>query len=305
MCSASELSHPPTFHQMKDASKKNGPYDSAIYDALKYTENDVERLIKENNPIYIIGAAYQYDKLKSISFLKKFFPLIKDNPAGLSLFISCALQKYEQSLNIDFDDLTKRLINIDSENSCGYYFRAYYFAKLNQADECLQYIRKGNSKKTFNNYFAELSNISIKTSLFLGYSEYVAQNYALGLQDDIMIYSGLSKYLTQKMQKPIFTIECLKMGMILRKNSKTLLNDLLSYAVQLRALKKMKGKENDIKTIEREKNESWKILEIAHTIEDTYNIPENRQVEYFNDLYSKSETYAILKLAKEYPVKIQ
>jgi len=120
-----------------------------------------------------------------------------------------------------------------------------------------------------------------------------------------MIFSGLSKYLTQKALRPEFKIECLKMGVILRKNSKTLLNDMLSYAVQLRALKDMKGKESEVRAVEEAKKDSMKALEIAHAIEEEYDIPENRQVEYFNDLYSRSETYAILKLAKEYPVNKQ
>lgn len=89
---ASEVSHPPTFQQMKDASTGESCDDSAIYEALKYTDNDVKRLKKQNNDLYIIGAAYQYDKPKALGFLKQFLPLIENNPIGLSLLLSCALQ---------------------------------------------------------------------------------------------------------------------------------------------------------------------------------------------------------------------
>jgi hypothetical protein len=304
-CSASEVTHPPTFQQIKSGSNEVGCGDSAIYEALKYTDNDVKILKKQNNYKYILGAAYQYDKEKTIPFLNEYFTLIEKDPAGLSLLISCALQEYEHVQKINFEQLTEKLIYTDPENSYAYYLKAYYFSKIDNAGECLSYMRRANNKKIFNNYFTELSNISIKTSLFLGYSKYVAQYYALGLQHDIIIFSGLSKYLTQKGRKPEFKMECLKMGMILRKNSKTLLNDFISFAVQLRALKELKGKESEIKSVEQEKDESSKILEIAHSIEETYDIPESRQVEYFNDLYSKSETYAIIKLSKEYPVKKQ
>lgn len=305
ICGASEVTHPPTFQQMKDASDAESHNSSAVYEALKYTENDVNLLISQNIPDYIIGAAYQYDKPKTISFLKDHFALLKNRPAGLSLFISCALQEYENLQNINFEELTEMLIKADPENSCSYYLKAYYFSKLDNTGKCLSYVKKANRKTIFNNYFTDLSNISIDTSLFLGYSKFVAQNYALGLQHDIMIFSGLSKYLTHKALRPEFKIECLKMGVILRNNSKTLLNDLLSYAVQLRALKDMKGKESEVRAVEKNKKDSMKVLEIAHAIEDEYDISENRQVEYFNDLYSQSETYAILKLIKEFPVNIQ
>ena len=298
-CNASEVSHPPTFQQVKNAS------DPDVYEALKYTENDIKKLISQNIPDYIIGAAYQYDKPKTVSFLKDHFALLENRPAGLSLFISCALQEYKKLQNINFEELTEMLIKADPENSYSYYLKAYYFSKIDNTDKCLSYVKKANRKRICNNYFTELSNISINTSLFLGYSKFVAQNYALGLQHDIMIFSGLSKYLTQKALRPEFKIECLKMGVILRKNSKTLLNDMLSYAVQLRALKDMKRKDSEVRAVEEAKKDSMKALEIAHAIEDEYDIPEKRQVEYFNDLYSRSETYAILKLEKEYPVNKQ
>jgi hypothetical protein len=305
ICHASEVSHPPTFQQMKDASNGENCDESAIYEALKYTDNDVNYLKKNNNFIYIIGAAYQFDKPKAISFLKQFLPLIENNPIGLSFLISCALQEDDPAKSIDLEHLTEQLINIDPGNSNVYYLKAYFFSKLNNADKCLYYMRKASNISNFNNYYTELSNISIKTSLFLGYSKIAAQSYALGLQHDIMIYSELSKYLAQNKQAPEFQIECFKMGVTLRKNSKTLLNDLISYAVQLRALKQMKGRENEIKAVEKERKKSLDILETIQVIDEAYDIPEDRQVEYFNDLYSKSETYAIIKLMKEYPLNSQ
>jgi hypothetical protein len=81
ICSASEVSHPPTFQQMKDASNPESRGGSAIYEALKYNANDVKLLISRRNPDYIIGAAYQYDKHKIISFLKDYFPLLSGNMA--------------------------------------------------------------------------------------------------------------------------------------------------------------------------------------------------------------------------------
>ena len=303
ICSASEVSHPPTFQQMKNASSKEGCGDSAIYEALKYTDNDIKLIKNQHDYRYIIGAAYQYDKQKTVSFLKEYLPLIENNAVGLSLFISSALQNFEQIQNIDFESYTERLIKIDPENSYTFYIKAYYLSKVNDADKCLFYLREGNRRKIFNNFLIELSNISIKTSLFLGYSKFAAQNYALGLQHDIGVFSELSKYLTQKTLKPDFKIECLKMGMVLRKNSKNILNDLLSLAVKLRALKEMENKENEIRAIEKERQESWELIETANAIEETYDIPEDRQVEYYNDVYSESETYAILKLLKEFPLE--
>lgn len=302
ICHASEVSHPPTFQQMKDASSGESCDDAAVYEALKYTDIDVKHLTSQNDINYIIGAAYQYDKSNAISFLNKYLPLIENNPIGLSLFISCALQEDDPAKNIDLEHLTEQLIKIDSGNGYVYYLKAYYYSKLNNADKCLYYMQKANSAGRINNYFTELSNISIKTSLFLGYSKFAAQSYALGLQHDIMIVSGLSQYLSQMKGATEFQIECMKMGVILRNNSKTLLSDLLSYAVQIRALKEMRGKEYEIKATEKKRKESLRILETANAIDEKYNIPEKRQIQYFDDLYSKSETYAILKLLKEYPV---
>ena len=190
-CSASEVSHPPTFQQMKDASDSDSHISTAVNEALKYTENDINKLISRNIHEYIIGAAYQYDKPKTVTFLKDHFALFKYRPAGLSLFLSCALQEYEKLHNINFEELTEMLIKADPKNRYSYYLKAYYFSKMDNSEKCLSYVKEANRKKIFNNYFTELSNISIDTSLFLGYSKVVAQNYALGLQHDIVIFSGL------------------------------------------------------------------------------------------------------------------
>ena len=130
-CTASEVSHPPTFEQMKNAS------DPDVYEALKYTENDIKKLISQNIPDYIISAAYQYDKPKTISFLKDHFALLENRPAGLSLFISCALQEYEKLQNINFEELTEMLIKADPENSYSYYLKAYYFSKMDNSDNLM------------------------------------------------------------------------------------------------------------------------------------------------------------------------
>jgi hypothetical protein len=82
---------------MEEAATAEGYGDPAIYEALEYTKKDVKHLVDQNNYIYIIGAAYQYDKHRAISFLKQFFPLIKNNPIGLSLLIPESCMKIKKN----------------------------------------------------------------------------------------------------------------------------------------------------------------------------------------------------------------
>ncbi len=298
---AFEASHPPTFQQMKEASNHDNDGASLIHESLKYTANDGNRLRKEKNVAYIIGAAYQAERSEAIALLMRHISLVEELPLGLSLLIGVALQVDNAGELVDMDDLTDAFMRIDPRNSYPYYLKAGYYAKLKNAEQCVMYMEKANNKQHFTNYFKELSRISIQTSLFLGYSEFAAQYYASGLQHDIMIFNTLSKFLVKDAANPKSLEECRKMGIVLRRNSATLLTELISYGVLKRALKKMK-RMDELKEVEREKEKFSRILDMAYDIHETYDIPEKRLVEYYNDLYAHSETYAILKLSREYPV---
>ena len=303
-----ELSHLITLQQLKEALDGEEGDEKTVSEVLRYTEDDIDHLKKQNNINYIIGAAYQLGaatknyKQKFLTLLKQYIHLVEVTPIGLSLLLSRALREDDLARDLDLEYLTDKLISLDSKNGYPYYFKAYYFSTIKNADKCLLYMAKANSQEIFNNYYTELSNISIMTSLFLGYAKTVAQIHALGQQHDIGIFLGLSKYLNGKIKKPECLNESVKMGMALKKSSRTILNDLLSYAVLLQAYAKMKGKEEELRAVEHERDDAFKMLYTLDTFYEKHDVSEKRIVEYYEDLYSTSETYAVRKLLQEYPV---
>ncbi len=188
-----ELSHPPTFEQIRQAYKHDDlKQEMLVVQALEYTDDDIETIKKQNNINYIIGASYQTYRHQGCELLTEYFSIIQNDPVGLSLLISFALQSDVKPSLSNIGKLTDILIRLEPANSFSYYLKAYYYSKIGKPGLCYNYLQQGN-RKNFNNFFKELSVISINTSLFLGYSKIAAQIHALGLQHDVLIYKNLAE----------------------------------------------------------------------------------------------------------------
>jgi hypothetical protein len=185
---------------------------------------------------------------------------------------------------------------------------AYYYAKTNNFDNCISFTEKAVNATSFNNHWADFSENSISTSIFLGYSKLAAQIHALGLQHDIFVYYRLAEYILNRATSRNNIVLCKDMGAILKKNSTTVLGDYISIAIQKKSLEKLNKYTNtdmELASIEDLKGHLKILTESLSKISEKYDISEKRWEQYYDDLYVESEHYAIEKLMGEYPINIK
>ena len=306
---ASDISHPPSYEQIKQSYRRDGDeFNTDLHEAFQYDSDDIELLKQKDNISYIIGVAYQLDRSEAINLLMGYLPEIKKNYLGLSLFISCALREENLNTKLPIESLSKELIKQSPNNGYAYYLMAYYYAKTNNFDNCINFTEKAVNASSFNNYWADFSEISISTSIFLEYSKLAAQLHALGLQHDIFVYYRLAEYILNNSTSRDNIVLCKDMGVIIKKNSTTVLGDYMSIAIQKKALEKLKRYKNtakELSSIEDLKGHLKILTESLSKISETHDISEKRWEQYYDDLYGKSEHYAINKLINEYPVNIK
>ncbi len=310
------ISHPPTFQQFKEASICEYCDYGLILEALEYTENEVNILLKQNDIDFIIGAAIHcngpnYSKIirqSPISLLTQNLSRVEDSPEGLSLLINLVLED-ELNHKVKVDELIERLIYIDPQNSYPYYIKAYYFNKLENAEQCLVYIAKGNKKKNFNSYYKELHDISIKSSIYLGYSEYAAQEYFRStlIANDNMLLRELSNFLMEEVQGPEYLIECKKMLSKFKRNSISLISEICSFVRYKKVIRKLNDKDEELESLEKEIDRIDMVLNmyndyVADNFEALSDVSEKRMLGFYNDHFSNSYTYAWQKLMEEYPL---
>jgi len=308
ICLASNISHPPTFEQMNKSRKDGDSFNMELLEAFQYSSEDIELLKQKGNINYIIAAAYQLDQPSAINLLMDYLSEIKKNYLGLSLLISCSLREETLNTNLPIELLSKRLIKQSPNNSYAYYLMAYYYAKINNFEKCITYTNQATNASFFNNHWAEYSENSISTSMFLGYSKLAAQMHAIGLQHDVIIYYRLAKYILKSSPDRKNAMLCKKMGTILKKHSTNVLWDYVSIGIlkiSLEQLKDTKNIKNELSTIEDLKAHLSILTESLKRIGETYDISEKRWELYYTDLYRQSEHYAIKKLMKEFPLTLK
>lgn len=303
---ASDISHPPTNKEIINHQSKNGEgINSDLYRSFLYDQEDINFIKKQKNIKYIIAAAYQLHPSDAVDFLMDYLPEIKNDILGLSLFISCALREDEFNKELPIEALSENLIRLSPKNGYVYYFLAYYYAKTDDIGNCSKYTKQAIKAPIFDNLWDDFSENAISTSIFLGYSKLAAQTHALGLQHDIFIYYKLADYLLNKTTNSDYLLLVLKMGTILKSNSATVLSDYMSMAIQKKSLEKLEkyqDTETGLNNIEAEKGQLKILTDYLQNIGDNYSISEKRWEQYYDDLYGKSEGFAIKKLMDEYPV---
>lgn len=305
---AADISHPPTYEEIKQSYKDGDNFRTDLHEAFKYNSNDIELLKKKKNINHIIAVAYQLERSEAVDFLMGYLPEIRANYLGLSLLISCALREEILNKELPIEELSKELIKQSPNNGYAYFMMAYYHAKTNSFDNCIKFTKKAVDASSFNNHWADYSKNSISGSIFLGYSELAAQMHALGLQHDIFVYYRLAEYILKNDTNRNKIALCMEMGTILKKNSTTILGDYMSMAIQKKALekqKKYKNTDKELSSIEELKKHLKILTESLSRISETHDISEKRWEQYYADLYGKSEHYAIKKLMSEYPVNIK
>jgi hypothetical protein len=305
---SSEISHPPTYEQIKQSYKDRDQIKTDLYEAFKYNSDDIEFLKQKKNINYIVAIAYQMNRSEAVNLLMSYLPEISHNYLGLSLLISSALREENLDKKIPLENLSKELIKQSPNNGYAYYLIAFYYAKMNQFEECINFTYKAVNSSSFNNHWADYSKNSISTSTILGYPILAAQIHALGLQHDMFVYYELAKYILNHDTSRNSIALCKEMGTILKKNSTTIFADYMSLAIQKKALEKQKkyiNTDKELGTIEDLKGHLKILTESLSTISETHDIGEKRWEQYYADLYGQSEQYAIKKLMSEYPVNIK
>jgi hypothetical protein len=82
----------------------------------------------------------------------------------------------------------------------------------------------------------------------------------------------------------------------------------MSIVIQKKSLEKLKkynNKNKELKSIGDLKKHLKTLTESLSKISEMKDIPEKRWEKYYDDLYGKSERYAIKKLMSEYPLNIK
>ena len=306
--SASDVSHPPTYEQIKKSYKNGDNFNTDLYSAFQYNSDDIQLLKQQESIDYIIAIAYQLDRSEAISLMMEYLTDTKKNVLGLSLLISCALREDKFNEKLPIEHFSQGLIELSPNNGYAYYLMAYYYAKIDNFEYCIKYTEQAVNAATFNNYWADFSENSIKTSVFLGYSKIAAQMYSLGLQHDFFIYYKLADYILNHDSNMNNILLCKKMGSIIKENSTTVLGDYMSMATLKKSfgkLKKYRNTEKDLSSIEDLKAQLKILTDSLTKISGIYDIPEKRWEQYYTDLYEQSEHYAIKKLMNEFPVNIK
>lgn len=306
--SATEVAHPPTYEQMKKAFKKDDAPDIDLYEVLQYSSDDIQRLKKTGSINYIIAAASQLYGSEKISLLMEHLKSVQKNILGLSLLITTLLNEDEIRKTPPLEGLIQRLKELSPNNGYPYYLQAYYYARKGDLASCINYTKQAVQCAVFNNYEVKLSENSIAASMFLGYLKLAAQIHALVLQNDMFLYYKLAQYILENSpDNKANMLLCKEMGKRLKANSTTVIGDYLSIGIQKKAfeaLKKYQKIEEDLCSL----NELKKSIDVrtgcSDKISKTKDISKKRWEKYYEDLYEKSEKYAMEKLIAEYPVTI-
>jgi hypothetical protein len=310
---APPIPHPPRFEHIIQAksffadgySDQDFAYMLELSQALAYTPQDLAVVLSQEDPTLLIGAVYQMnDRREALQILARNLPMIWTNPLALSLFISYALQESPVDLTVDIDELLEAFIHLAPENSFPYYLKAYARAKQELPEMCLAAVQQGNAQNTFNNYFQDLSQLSIATSEFLGYSPFAARHHALGQQHDIMIYHQLTKFLLAALPEEQTFNHCYLLGQRLKTESSTHIFDLVAIGIQRLALEHSSDTQaqTTLHELEQQKQAIHDMLTKFYAIADTETstISEQRWIQYFDELYAFSEAQAMETLFDEY-----
>ena len=162
---ASTISHPPAYEQIKQSYKNGDRFDTDLYEDLKYNAFDINLLKRQKNISYIVAIAYQLDRSEAINLLMSYLPEIRTNYLGLSLLISCALREDKLNKKLPIENLSKELIKQSPNNGYAYYVMAYYYAKTNNFDNCINCTKKAvNSSEDLKKHLKTLTESLSKIS---------------------------------------------------------------------------------------------------------------------------------------------
>jgi hypothetical protein len=306
--SATEVSHPPTYEQMKEAIKRDDAFGEGLYEALQYSSDDIQRLKKTKNIQYIIAAASQLHGSERISLLVEQLKDVEKNILGLSLLITTLLHEDEIRETPSLEGLIQKLKELSPNNGFPYYLQAYYHAQKGDTDSCIRYTKQAAQYPVFNNYDKEISKNSIAASIFLGYPKLAAQLHALVQLNDMFLYYKLAQYILENSSdNKSNMLLCLKMGKILQAASTTIIADYISIAIlkkSFEALKTYQETKQELSSLYELKESLTILTECSTKISKTKDISQKRSEKYYTELYETSEQYAMKNLISEYPATI-
>jgi uncharacterized protein YifE (UPF0438 family) len=282
------------------------------YEEFQYTQTDIDKIKKYKNIKYIIAAVHRMEfgiNVDPLSFMKPYLEEIQKYPSGLSLYINYILQSARMSgkhADKETELLLQKMIKMHPENGYAYYLAAYYYSINDNLEKCLEYTKKAANAKIFENYWKELSEYLIETSIFLGYTKNDAYKQALPLSHNTLMYRRTCEYILNNQENRENIFLCKKVGDMLHVNSNTILERILGLNIKNDSINMLDSKEfeKEKKLIEEETKEISSFMQYLNDARENSNISEKRWEQYGSDLFQHSEFYAIKKLMAEYPAHI-
>jgi hypothetical protein len=308
-----EIPHPPTFAHIQyaksllyhdDYTDEDFSYTLQLEEALQYTPDEVQKLLQHGDIDYLLGVAHTAPYGESPKFLHQHYGRIQHHKAALSLYLTMTLLQEPAPLPYNIEALLQHFRRIDEQNSFPYYLTAYYFAIRHDIPRCYEWLVKGNALEHFTDYFHELCRASIKTSEFLGYSPFVARYRALSQHDWFLFGQLTNQIIASAAQHPKILEEGVTLGMRLQTFRSTHMLELAGLSLREKVVERMdlpeSSKQETLQQIQVERQTIQDLMEQFYEVQERSIIPEQRWVQYFEDMYTHSERMAMNALITEY-----